>query len=189
MIIKLKQIFFILSFTFGHTSGFIDIRFVVWYSGVLIYIYLMCSCRFRCFIFLSSYSSLLKYSSCLKWPPIFCLKIWNLSCCCWYIGCCAEYLTCVTLINDLDLRPLPWNPPFILFVCRCVCNFQVHYLLMHMSNKFFSQQTSLPYISECSCRPRQAPSQVCVSLVKYCFGPSSPKDSLRFISPLLLVDH
>lgn len=127
MIIKLKIFFFILSFTFGHTSGFIDIRFVVWYSGVLIYIYLMCSCRFRNFNFLLSYSSLLKYSSCLKWPPIFCLKIWNLSCCCWYIGCCAEYLTCVTLIDDLGLRPLPWNPDhsFCLFAVvfatsRCI---------------------------------------------------------------------
>lgn len=170
MIIKLKQIFFILSFTFGHTSGFIDIRFVVWYSGVLIYIYLICSCRFRCFLYPVTpvcWNTLVVSNG----RPS---SVWKfgISACCWYIGCCAEYLTCVTLINDLDLRPLPWNPPFILFVCRCVYNFQVHYLLMHMSNKFFSQQTSLPYISECSCRPRPAPSQVCVSLVKYCFGPS-----------------
>lgn len=64
-------------------------------------------------------------------------------CCCGSVGLGAVYLSCVTLLDHLiDLGSQLWNPPFILYVCQCVCNSQVHYLLMHMSDKFLLKQPS-----------------------------------------------
>ena len=46
-------------------------------------------------------------------------------------------------ISIINLGPWLWNPPFSLYMCQCVCNSQVHYLLVHMGDKFLAKQSSI----------------------------------------------
>ena len=81
--------------------------------------------------------------SCLERPPIFRPKAWNFCRCCGVVGLGAEYPARVALIDHLlDLGSPLWNPPFIAYTCHCVCNSQLHYLLIRMSDRFLARKPS-----------------------------------------------
>ena len=81
------------------------------------------------------------------------------------IGLGAEYLARVALIYHLlDLGPQPWNPPFTSYVCHCVCNSQVHYLFMRMSDELFAKHASLDVYRIVTWYPSFTPQDACVVL-------------------------
>ena len=103
------------------------------------------------------------YSSCLEQSSIFCRKARHFNCCCGSIRPGAEYFAYVALIDYLlDLGPQLWNPPFSL--CHCVCNSQVHYLLVHMGDKFLTKQPSLNVYRVVTGNSSTAPQDVFVVL-------------------------
>ena len=61
------------------------------------------------------------------------------------------------LITFYDLGPQPWNAPLIPYVRHCVCNSQVHYLLMRMSNKFLAKQSPFDVYRVVTANPSTTP--------------------------------
>ena len=105
------------------------------------------------------------YSSCLERSSIFCPKAQHCSCCCESVRPGAEYFAYVALIDYLlDLGPQLWNPPFSSYMCHCVYNCQVHYLLVRMGDKFLAKQPSFNVYGVVTGNPSTAPQDVYVVL-------------------------